>query len=314
MSKIELNELKELIARCKEVLPEIKQINDGLMKIRMETRIDEYINFNSRIADIGLLNYAIKEIQDTIDLEEQITNIENVKTNEYSIGEYIKMSQPVRTRKISIATFEISPKGTSFFDVGNTFLIIDSDGYNYKILSTKSDIIVLINQEQLDLFFKKTDMMCDEALNKVELTFNGVYDIFMKDRLDLVRFFIDPAREKEKRNSIFGYNYTHRTSIIHLNIDEVFGTFLTIYFKGEIPKDQYKSIIVDFGDKFIVGFSQSKHNPNLYKYDGKISHFTKEEGKHGTHYFPKDVFDTTQKDRIITLIEKINLYTPQTQE
>jgi len=311
-----LTKLMELIEATKELLPQVQVINSELMDLRTDTVVGDLIPFHRAKLELGVLDSALNDMQHLINVESIVKTLQNDKDVDYKIGDTVEALMSIRTKSRKLHGKDIDVTGFGDFSAGADFQILDIDGANFTLYpyKTASEYLVYATRDQMNSFFKKSDEEVKTNWVKVEFALNAPHLNYTKD-LEQIRLYETPAKERTKHTWDYAFNYSHQTQLFNVIADEAFGIMGSAYFKG-IVKPNYNDIMFKFGEKFMVGFTQSKNEEELYKYNGKISFFTKESGKNGQHYFPKDVLIDSQKGRVTSIMEikqQIN-YIPQEEQ
>lgn len=307
-SNTEFDEFLELIEISKEIYAKTKETNDkfqnlkdanphlnGLIPIRMDT--------NRQILDSALANLVR-----VIDLENMIRDLNAQKKKgrvDFEIGDVIVSKYDFSKRGFSYYTED---NNVYAYKTGSPFIVIDKKGSNFVIVpfddrnSTRNQILI-VDREKICLTFSKSNQQeVNQNWIKVEFTLNGIKEMYIRDFLTQIRLYNEDIRGKYGKYWDFMRGQTHSTRNFLLQEDEVFGTICTAYFKDAKKYSNYRDILFEFNDKFVVDFKQSKQQKDMYKYNSKSSAFSKDEGKYGTHYFPKDVFKGNIKERVVGLI------------
>ena len=302
----------ELIAELKEINEKIESIKEKMVYIKEDTIVGEMVNFPSKDLD-NYFRSIHRQIESIIDVEDDVIRTKKANQDsmelDFEIGEVLISTNEIRVKTSGDQRYNriLDVNGGYYSGSGEEFVIYDFIGNDYilKGLTGRSESIFLVSKHLIGVFFKKSTLPKRELIRKIEFTLNGIKREYF-DHLDEVRLFEQGARERTDNSWYFGSNYEKRIISVKKSYDEIFGFSVTVYFEGSKDLD-LKDIIFYFSNCFAVGFSRCKHEKDIYKYNGKISYFTKEPGGDGKHYFPKDVFEGTLKTRIVNIIGQTKL-------
>lgn len=321
MSKTEaLDKLLAIIDKSQALLPQILELNQEIKDLRQYTAVGDLITFSRGNRDANVLNSTMIEFDSLFDLKPRIREIKDVINAEevgYAVGDIVTGTN-FRTLTIDNIGHKVDVSGRMFGVYGESvpFIILDINGTDYTLVEdtySKTELL-FATKEQLKIYFVKENKKEKQNWMKIEFTINGVDNNYI-NKLKSIKLYTDPAREKTDKNMHYAWNNRHSTRLINYIVDEDFGVMGTAYIAGTLQSN-YVDILFEFGQqKFTVGFSQTKELKEMYKYNGRISGFTKDkQSAGGTTYFPKDVFIGSTKQRIASITEITQIIEKESKE
>lgn len=297
-----VDEMLSIIDEAKEMINKLQDMSDRVDHLRTHTEIGDYVNFHRNRGE--LFEKAMINLNFVIDTEDSVKAINEIEEQTFAIGDVVILEQRIR---VNLDSQIDMIKGYGAYSAGDTFVVLDQQGMNYTLKKTEitDKDLIFATQDQMNVFFKNAGFKTENKWVKLEFILNGPL-LEYATHLQRVTLYTGDVREKlsyEKDRWNYGYNYAHDTVLFNITVDEAFGITGTAYFKG-VLSENYENIIFQFGKKmFKMGFTQTKIDKDIYKYNGKISVFMKEKGKHGEHYFPKDVLIKSQTGRVTNILE-----------
>lgn len=306
-----INEMRALIKEAEEIKVLVENLNRKINTLRQTTFIGEVVNFSDLRRDKDVLENSLLELDSIIKTQAQLEKLDILykKENEqYLVGDLLIANQIIKVLNI----YRISPKrvvdvnGYRRFDTGEKLVIIDIKGGEYTLKSSNNDALLVATESQVKTFFDKSPTGPLNNVYKVEFSLNGIHPNFIGD-LKEIKLYVEKARERVANSFYYAMNYKYNINLLDVSYDETFGTMGTMYietnadFLDDVNKLQ--DVILRFDNKFAVGFSRKQGTVESFKYNRKISYFTKESGTYGDHFFPKDVFIGKQRERIFTILD-----------
>lgn len=306
-----INEMRTLIKEAEEIKVLVENLNRKINTLRQTTFIGEVVKFNGVRQDKDVLENSLIELDSIIKTQAQLDKLDILyeKENEqYLVGDLLIANRIIKVLNIPrISTKRvIDINGYREFDTGAEFVIVDIKGSEYILKPSNNHVLLIATESQVKTFFDKSPTGPLNNVYKVEFSLNGVHPKFIRD-LREIKLYVEKARERVMNSFYYATNYKYNTNLLDVSYDETFGTMGTMYietnadFLDDVNKLQ--DVILRFDDKFAVGFSRKQGSVESFKYNGKISYFTKEPGKYGEHFFPKDVFISKQRERIFTILD-----------
>ncbi|AEO93834.1 gp589 [Bacillus phage G] len=297
------DKLLSLIDEATNMLDRLKTINETLEEMQGNSEVGRRVPFGMNYT---MLFDAIDNLEDFLRIKGQVEKAKEDFSliDTFEIGDIAKAKVDIRIggrQEMHYSNARLDVTGYVRYSKDKTFSIIDFDGVDYVLEDFTNNYLLFVDKGLMNTFFNKTEEKETRSFLRVDFLFTGIKKKYLKN-LSSIRLFSEKARERTNNSWEFGQNYDDQTPLVKLTIDETFGNMCSVYFNEKLAQN-YTDFILYFNDIFAVGFSQSKSNKDIYKYNGKISFYTKEKGKYGVHYFPKDVLYGTTSDRILTLLE-----------
>lgn len=306
-----LDELLEIIEESKGLLATSNDLSERLEYLRNHTSIKEIVSFNSHH------NYFFESIIDNLEhlvrLKSQVEDLKEVPdtSNEnYEVGDVLTASVDIRFSREGKKAKKLDTNGNMYDRIFSEtdIVIMDFIGSTYTIFSLSHSHYGLIyaTKTQLQMLFKHTNKKHDVGYHKVSFNINGIGEEYFEKLDDIYLYEKTPLYDM---NEFYMYKLQAvKSQFFDFTYDEAFGTMVVAYFMGDL-KTNYPEISFFFASKFAVMFSQDGEDKDMYKYNSKKSKFSKESGKDGKHYFPKDVFNTKgTKGRVLNVLEITNMF------
>lgn len=315
MNQNSFDTMLELIDELEEKRKWFEEVKEQLLHLKNNTDLGKFVNFPYR-NDSNYLSGIFKDLDRIIDIKDTVLKAKNIsdKDIEFEIGDLLTSTEEIRLASDGFKRY-LETDGSHYYGFNESFLIFDIIGSDYVLKSTINfnGPLFYVNNSLIKMYFEKKDKTYNYPISKLEFIISGI-DAQYVSYLNEAKFFEKTARERTGNNWNFGENYNDASKTMSAYYDEAFGLMVNVYISDGTVKD-YKEIIFVFGEKFAVGYTKSdkKDEEDIYRYNAKISYFTKDSGKDGAHYFPKDVFNDTPKNRFISLIDKAQVLSPKSE-
>lgn len=318
-------ELKDYLDRLENIQSELKEIHDNINHMKNFSNLGDVIIFPSKHE--SLMN-SIKSIEGYLYLREQIKYIENKdkKDIKFNIGDALILDRDmmIAGKAGQHGTYEFAQFGINLRKHSHDYAILDIvDNYFVIATSANNHCLIYLDENQLQTCFIKKENIQANSYFKVEFILNGLKEDFIK-YIKSIRLF-DYKIECNEGDIYAGNDDqpTYRSKFLSIKYDELFGITGTAYFPGDLSNcignlsKHIEDIVIDFPSRFKFGLSRKK-TEDIFKYNGKISAYTKEPnqrrskfnvGLKGDSFFPKDVYNEKAKSRTLNFLEVTQLFT-----